>query len=286
MVVVTLTAYVLHGRARPAATVAPPAAPAPSEEPLLEEWCADGLEPIAGGGCFAAPHDRASEVPLVVYLHGRYSTDTTNEELDRQARVARHATARGFAVVALRGQQGECVAPFSDYWCWPSNERNQADGPAFVARWSTALTAARKRIGPGPNVLFGFSNGAYFAVLIATRALAPFEAVVVAHGGPVEPTHAEGVPMPMLLITADDDASDPEMQLLDDELSRAAWPHALVARDGGHALPDWDIEAALTFFTRARSEKLPFVPPLATRSRRPRVAMVETIVDASTDDDR
>lgn len=280
-VIVTLTAYALHGDAPDGNVEEPKVAP---DEPLLEAWCAEGLEPIAGGGCFAQPHEMATDVPLVVYLHGRYSPDTASEELDRQARVAQHATARGFAVLALRGEQGECAAvELKDYWCWPSNERNQADGPAFVARWTTALEAARKRMGPGPNMLLGFSNGAYFAVLIATRALAAFEAVVVAHGGPVEPIHAQGVPIPMLLITADDDASDPEMQRLDTELSQASWPHALVAREGGHALPDWDIDAALTFFSRTRSEKLPLVPPMSSRTQRPRLVTVD--VDASTDDD-
>jgi dienelactone hydrolase len=282
-VIVTLTAYVLHGDAPPEGNVEEPrASPALVDEPRLEAWCADGLEPIAGSGCFAQPLEMAADAPLVVYLHGRYSPDTTNDELDRQARVAHRAAARGFGVLALRGEQGECTAAeLKDYWCWPSNERNQADGPAFVARWTTALEAARKRMGPGPNVLLGFSNGAYFAVLIATRALAAFQAVVVAHGGPVEPTHAQGVPVPMLLITADDDASDPEMERLDAELSQAAWPHVLVAREGGHALPDWDIDTALTFFSRTRSERLPLVPPITSRTQRPRVVTV----DASTDDD-
>ena len=240
----------------------------------MESWCADGLEPIEGGGCFAAPREKRSPATMVVYLHGRYSPDTVAEELDRQARVAKLGMSKGFAVLALRGEQGECKAPeLKDYFCWPSNERTAIDGPVFVSRWTAAMDHARERIGPGSNVLLGFSNGGYFAALIVKRALAPFDAVAIAHAGPVfvEPVRREAVPM--LLITADDDLSDPDMQRLDDELTQQRWPHAVVAREGGHALPDWDIESALTFFSRASKERLPFSPPLATRSRRPRVAV-------------
>ncbi len=244
---------------------------------VIEGFCADELEPIEGG-CFAPPRNGTlSPTPLLVYLHGRYSDDTVSEELDRQSRVVRLATARGFGVLALRGGRGECTAPdFRDWYCWPSNARNAIDGPAFVSRFLPVTDAARARLGPGPNVLLGFSNGGYFATLIATRALAPFDAIAIAHAGPVPPTTALGSRMPMLLITAYDDASDPEMQQLDDALSRLAWPHALVAREGGHALPDWDIEMALTFFTRVRKEKLPLVPPLASQPR----PVVDALMDA------
>ena len=76
-----------------------------------------------------------------------------------------------------------------------------------------------------------------------------------------------GASPPLLLITADDDASDAEMRRLDGELTTARWPHVLTAREGGHGLPDWDIDVALKFFSRVRSEPLPFAPPLPSRSR-------------------
>ncbi len=258
----------------------------PTEEPAANatSWCAEGLE-LLSDGCFAAPAEPKGTVTMVVYLHGRYAPDTVREELDRQARVAKLATARGFAVLALRGARGECTSTeFKDYWCWPSNERNASDGPAFVERWEAPIADARERLGAGPNVLLGFSNGGYFAELIVKRSLARFDSVAIAHGGPiaVEPVRGEGSAPPVLLITADDDPSDPEMIRLDDELTRTRWPHALVAREGGHALPDWDIESALTFFTRALRERLPLSPPLESRSARARG--VPTFVDASVDD--
>jgi len=171
-----------------------------------------------------------------------------------------------------------------DWWCWPSNERNASDAPAFVTRIDETIARARERIGVGPNVLLGFSNGGYFAELIAKRALARFDAIAIAHAGPVNVFFGDVPPArretpPILLVTADDDISDIDMMQLDDELTRTRWPHAIVAREGGHALPDWDIDSALVFFDRARKEKLPFSPPLPTRSVRPRVVEAGTSVD-------
>jgi predicted esterase len=269
--VVALIAWV--GRSHTARAQAEPT------PPIVESsWCADGLDPVEGGACFAAPSEPRHPVTLVVYLHGRYADDGVREEADRQSRLARLATERGFALLAPHGARGECSAPaYGAYFCWPSNPRNAGDGPAFVARFAPAVARARRRLGPGPNVLFGFSNGAYFAALIATRALARFDAVVVAHGGPpwsdsdespLGAVDAGASAPPMLLVTADDDAADPEMRKLDGTLTLAGWPHALVAREGGHSLPDWDIDVALTFFRRVLREPFPLVPALPSRSQR------------------
>jgi dienelactone hydrolase len=231
----------------------------------MADWCAPGFEPIAGGGCFVLAQG-ASQEGLVVYLHGRYTPETANEEIDRQARVGRMAVARGFSVLAFRGKQGGCLGPeLASYWCWPSNERTQDAGPEAVASWTAALDAAEARTGKGARYLLGFSNGGYFAALIATRALMAVDAVAIVGGGPVEPTRAWGSKPPLLLATADDDGALDSMLLLETELVREGWPHALIAREGGHALTDFEVDMALTFFTRTRREKLPLTPPLSTR---------------------
>ena len=249
----------------------------------IATWCDPSLEGIEDDACFAAPRDPIEPVPLVVYLHGRYDDAGAREELDRQARLARLAAERGFAVLALHGVRGECTSPeYKNYFCWPSNERNEADAPAFVARASDAIARARKRLGDGPDVLLGFSNGGYFTSLIAARGLVPFRAFAVAHGGPAGSIGAPGAPM--LLVTADDDAADPEMRRLDDELSSARWPHVLVAREGGHSLPDWDLDMVLTFFERTLEQGFPFKPALAGRSQRlVRNASAEITADGGVD---
>ncbi|HEY1955243.1 MAG TPA: PHB depolymerase family esterase [Polyangiaceae bacterium] len=259
-----------------------PAAPGIEAGPVAT-WCASSLERLEGDACFAQPRDPGGPVPLVVYLHGRYDDATANEELDRQARLAKLATSRGFAVLALHGVRGECSsADYKDYFCWPSNEHNEADAPAFAARAADAIARVRERLGDGPNVLLGFSNGGYFASLIAARGLGSFRAIAVAHGGPAGELVGGGPPM--LLVTADDDAADPEMRKLDAELSTAGWPHVLVAREGGHALPDWDLDVVLTFFQRTLAKGFPFTPALGIRSERLiRDAGAEVAADGGVD---
>ena len=235
----------------------------------VADWCPPGFDPIAAGGCFAPAPATTPARGLVVYLHGRHAPEGVNEERERQQRVARLGGARGYAVLALRGAQGQCADPqLATWWCWPSNERNAEDGPRFIARAAPAIAEAQRRAGPGRQLLLGFSNGGYFSALIASRALLPLDAVAIAHAGPVEPMHPAGKPPPMLLIDADDDPSGPEMDQLEAALTRESWPHVMVAREGGHALPDGDVEMALTFFDRTRTETLPLSPPLSSRARR------------------
>jgi predicted esterase len=236
---------------------------APPPGGIAADWCAPGFEAIDESGCLAAPPGAHAAVRLVVYLHGRYARTVPGDEVDRARRVAARATSRGFAVLALRGRLGECSDPeLADWYCWPSNERNADRAPVVVGAWARALGAAFDRTGSRRPFLLGFSNGGYFAALIATRGLLDVEAVVVAHGGPVEPVRALGRTPPLLLLSADDDLAQDEMIRYGDELTRERWPHDGYARSGGHGLTDEDIDAALAFFSRA-GEPLPLAPPLS-----------------------
>jgi dienelactone hydrolase len=239
-------------------------------------WCADGLEAIPGGACYAAPERAQGRVPLVLYLHGIFEKGAAeDEERERQRRLAGRAIRRGFAVLALRGVEGACTttAERANKVCWPSNEWTADRAPVFVDSWQPALRAAAKRHPFDARYVLGFSNGGYFAGLVAERALYDADAFVVAHAGPVEPVKAQGNKPPLLLISADDDLSQEGMVRLDDELTRERWPHEHYVREGGgHMLADSDIDAALTFFERTRSESLPLRPSLSTRVPRARSA--------------
>jgi len=223
------------------------------------DWCAPGYEPI-GGGCLALSGTQAPQ-PLLVYLHGRYASDVTTEEVDRQRRLGAAATTRGFAVLALRGRLGEC-ASLAGWFCWPSNEQNAERAASVVASWSAPLEEGRRRARSTSLLVLGFSNGGYFAGLLAIRGLLDAEAFVIAHGGPVEPVRSLPHTSPLLLLSADDDVAQDDMIRLDGELTREHWPHDSYARAGAHGLTDGDIDAALTFFSRAH-EPLPLQPPLS-----------------------
>jgi predicted esterase len=228
------------------------------------DWCAPEYEPIRGGGCFAGPPGERFSQALIVYLHGRYARDAAADEVDRQRRLAARATGRGFAVVALRGALGTCTdVDLAQWFCWPSNARNADSAAAVVSAWTQALESAHERAGSGKRFVLGFSNGGYFAGLIAARGLLDVDALVVAHGGWVEPAQGRlRDKPPLLLLSADDDVAQDDMIAYDEELALEHWPHDSYARSGGHELTDEDIDAALTFFSRA-TEPLPLQPPLA-----------------------
>lgn len=238
-----------------------PREPAPPAEPVAD-WCAPGYEAIAGG-CLALPASTDAPHPVILYLHGRYAHGAATEEVDRQRRLGATATTRGFAVLAVRGRMGECTAAeLAKWYCWPSNEHNEDGASAVVATWSGALEEAHRRARSKTRYVLGFSNGAYFASLLATRALLDAEAFAIACGGPVEPLHALPKTPPLLLLSADDDIDQDDMLRLDAQLTREHWPHDGYARAGAHGLTDSDIDEALTFFTRAK-EPVPLEPPLS-----------------------
>lgn len=233
---------------------------------LHPDWCAAGYEPIPGG-CLALSRAPGVSQPLVVYLHGRYARNAGGEEVDRQRRLAEKANAQGFAVLALRGRLGACAAAeLSSWYCWPENGQ-AAD--TVVTSWKGALDEAHRRTHSNTQYVLGFSNGGYFAGLLATRGLLDADAFVVAHAGPVEPVHAQKGKPPMLLLSSDQESAQSSMDRLDHELTREDWAHDSYAHEGGHDLNDTDIDAALAFFTRAH-ESMPLDPPLPLHRPRPR----------------
>jgi predicted esterase len=255
-------AFVLHRPGARDPTPPPTAMNAERANEATADWCAAGFEPIAGDGCLAAAETPRAGQPLIVYLHGRYARDAATEEVERQRRLALRATARGFAVLALRGGVGVCTAPeLANWFCWPSNERNADRAPTFVTAWARPLATAHERTDSRSCFLLGFSSGGYFAGLIVMRGLLEVDALVVAHGGPVEPVQALRGKPPLLLLSADDDVAQDEMIRFDEELAREQWAHDSYARSGVHDLTDEDIDAALAFFSRAK-ERLPLDPPL------------------------
>jgi predicted esterase len=237
-----------QGRADPAPIEVRAATPTFDPSTVL---CGDGLQPIADDACFVAPNATRS-APLIVYLHGLFQPEAPRDELDRQARVAKHATARGYAVLALRGRLGICDTrgDHVGWVCWPSNEQVASHAAEVVASWKVPLTRARERIGGGHTFVLGFSNGAYFAGLLAVRDLFPADAYVIAQGGPVEPVHALGKRAPILLLSTDEEAPQvhAEMDRFASELAADGWSFVQEERPGGHELSDQDVDAALDFF--------------------------------------
>ncbi len=203
--------------------------------------CMDGFEPIPGEGCLALPKESSTPPPLLIYLHGLYDSNAPAQEIDRTTRLVKRATARGFAVLAFRGRLGMCttIPEYATWYCWPSNDKTADAGPGLVTSWSTALEIATTRTKARRRYVLGFSNGGYFAVLLATRDLFRADAFAIAGAGVVRPYKAPAVKAPIVLVSGDDDPSQPDMLALDQALSADKWPHDAYGRDGGHALADW-----------------------------------------------
>ena len=231
--------------------------PLPVSTPPIS--CAASYVAIAENACLEAPiADRAENepIPLLLYLHGLYQPEQMGEELARQERVAKHARDRGVAVLALRGEMGVCDVHGDrlGWVCWPSNEHVAYRAREIVDSWKAPIAVARARIGKGPTYVLGFSNGAYFAGLLAVRDLFPADAFVVAQGGDVEPVHALGPKKPLLLLTTDNEAPTvlAEMDRFASALAADDWSFVEEVRPGGHELTDEDVDASLDFLLASR----------------------------------
>jgi hypothetical protein len=92
---------------------------APEQFASLETTAAacDGqLEPVSGNACFVSPHDHAN-APLLVYSPGAFRPEAAKEEAARRERVVRMAVARGFAVLVVKGELGDCNHPSPTSTC-------------------------------------------------------------------------------------------------------------------------------------------------------------------------
>lgn len=219
--------------------------------------CGEGLEPF-GEVCLALPGGAGSDTPVVLYLHGMFPSDFTQQSLQAQRELAQMAAARGFALLVPRGRLGLCdwKREFLSWYCWPSTARTAPMAAEIAASWAPLWKGLDDKLGAPSGdkgrrrFLLGYSNGGFFGALLAARGDVPFDAFAIAHAGPVEPSWFDpSRPVPMLLLSAEADAwQAPLMEELHARLYEAGWPHEYRIRPGGHALTAGDIEDALTFF--------------------------------------
>lgn len=227
----------------------------PPPAPLPARRCAPGFTQVAPDGCAALPAGRADGV--VLFLHGLYPPGAPDEELAAEEALGRSAVAHRLALYAPRGAVGLCswADDVRDKLCWPSGRGQEAEARKIAQALAPAIDeVARRAGGPARRYLLGFSNGGFFAALIAGEGLLPFDAAAILHGGGAEPsTFDPQRPRPILLVTAEGDPwQGPKMHALDERLARAGWPHRLVVRPGPHRLAPEDAAAALDFFAEQK----------------------------------
>jgi predicted esterase len=216
--------------------------------------CPPGFSPLGDASCLAAPPGRADGRKLIVFFHGMAPANVDPAGAVELGALAEEAGARGFAVLALRGEQGLCdwSDPVRSSWCWPSRRTQLTRVQPILLRLGGALESASARLGVplDPPFLLGFSNGGFFVSLLASDTRLEASGYAVLHGGWVDgQTFPSGRARPTLLISARDDRFQrPLMDTLDAKLREAGWKPTYGQRDGEHALTREDARAAVTFF--------------------------------------
>ena len=222
-----------------------------------DSWCPDGFEVGPQDTCFAVPETTTKDTPILVYLHGMYAGHGSPEEW----RLVRSAVARGYAVVVPRGKRGLCAwkAELKDHFCWPQETEDPQAFKNVVAEWDRVLWQVDAILEGGSHrrYVLGFSNGGFFASYIAEHGLFPAQAYAIAGGGPLEPPQKPGKTVPVILLSAQDDATESaKTKELHEGLAKVGWPHAYCTRPGTHPLAAADVEAALRFFKHEQDGSL------------------------------
>ena len=222
-----------------------------------DSWCPDGFEVGPQDTCFAVPETTTKETPILVYLHGMYAGHGSPEEW----RLVRSAVSRGYAVVMPRGKRGLCAwkAELKDHFCWPQETEDPQAFKNVVAEWDRVLWQVDTILEGGSHkrYVLGFSNGGFFASYIAAHGLFPAQAYAIAGGGPLEPAQKPAKAVPIMLLSAQDDATESaKTKELHEGLAKVGWAHAYCTRPGPHPLAATDVESALRFFKHEQDGSL------------------------------
>jgi predicted esterase len=238
-----------------------------------ERWCAPELETIGETVCFfspaasAQPEGKAAEGAgagdrtLVIFLHSLTGA-TGDFRLQQQRLVARMASAYGFTALMPRGRQG--IGPGRDpaIVAWPTAAKMQEEyEDELVAEWMAAKAEAEKRVGPFKRVLvFGFSNGAYYATSLALRGRLDVDGYGVfagGSGGKYLRLLAARAPRraPIFVGYGTKDPDHRHQRELVSLLRSMGWEHRVKADRIGHTVSDAQIRGALAFLRPTTDSK-------------------------------
>jgi predicted esterase len=219
-------------------------------------WCAPELAALSEHSCFFEPETQPKTLSnrvLVIFFHGLVG-DGSSWQWEQQRLMARTAAAYGFSALMPRGRLG--IGPGRDpaVRAWPNSAQAQhAVESEVLAELSEARRAVELQRGSFDKVLvFGFSNGAYYAASLALRGKLAVDGYGVFAGGSgnrydglLAAKAERRVPIFVGYGTRDPDHSR-QVQLLA-LLRRQSWPHRGKAANVGHTVTDGQIRAALSF---------------------------------------
>jgi predicted esterase len=146
-------------------------------------------------------------------------------------------------------------------FAWPTAQKPQEEhDEALVAAWLAAKAVVEKRDGAFDHVLvFGFSNGAYYASSLALRGRLPVDGYAAFAGG-AGGKYARHLgqraerKVPLFVGYGTKDPDHGRQQTLIRSLREMKWPHASKADGVGHTVSDAQVRAALAFLLGTTSD--------------------------------
>jgi predicted esterase len=225
-------------------------------------WCAPELDALGEGTCFFAPRSPKLGTPrvLVIFLHGLVG-EGSSWQWEQQRLMVRTAEAHGLSALMPRGRLG--IGPGLDpaVRAWPNSAKaQQAVEAEVLAELAETRRAVELQRGKFDKVLvFGFSNGAYYAASLALRGKLDVDGYGVFAGGSGNRFDAllaanteRRVPIFVGYGTRDPDRRrQKELVTL---LRKQGWPHRMKAAKVGHTVTDDQIRGALAFLVHADTD--------------------------------
>lgn len=252
--------------AAPAASAPPVAAPMASapaspQDAAAARWCAPELASLPGEVCAFLP---AREAPgprvLVIFLHGVVQPES-GWQWAQQRGAARAGARHGAAVIMPRGRRGIGPKTMEDWWCWPTASAAQtAHEDALLAEWDAARAELERRAGGRFErvLVFGFSNGAYYATSLAMRGRLPVDGYAAFAGGSgaryLQRAGAQTkLRAPVFVGWGGKDPAHQDQVALAKMLRRLKWPSRSLGKPrAGHAMTDEQVDQAFAFLSGRR----------------------------------
>ncbi len=235
------------------------------EAPTERPWCAPELEALTETVCAYEPATEAAEGSprgprtLVIFLHGLVKRDS-DWAWGQQRLMARIAKTHAVSALMPRGRAGFGPGRDPEVLAWPTaQELQEQHETSVLEEWTAARAALEGRGGAFERVLvFGFSNGAYYATSLALRGKLDVDGYGVFAGGSggkysrlLAGRGKQRVPIFVGYGTKDKARRDPRGLVT--MLRSLGWPHRSKVDRIGHTVSDAQIRAALAFL-KARAD--------------------------------
>jgi predicted esterase len=228
-----------------------------AEQAEAKPWCAPELEALSPTMCVYSAENavgKASEPrTLVIFLHSLVGVNS-GWAWEQQRLMVKSAKAYGLTALIPRGRPGFGPGRDPSVLAWPTAQKLQQEyEDSVLAEWADARRELEHRTGPFARVLlFGFSNGAYYATSLALRGRLDVDGYGAFAGGTggkygrlLASRSKQRVPIFVGYGTKDPAHGD-QVELVR-MLREIGWPHRAKPERIGHTVSDAQIRAALAF---------------------------------------